>query len=159
MIILFYICPAPDQFNMEMNNELYEARQIITKYSHLLNDANKLNSEYKTKLSMLKEIINDMKKGKRIKRNLENIEDFDYILTEDSNLDSSSSDKKYQKYNIDSDYSKVCDSPLVQYPSKIKQKRYLTTTGKSYSSDNFIVPKLDLSNIINKYKPWAKFYI
>ncbi len=152
-----YICPAPDQFNMEMNNELYEARQIITKYSHLLNDSNKLNSEYKTKISLLKEIINDIKKGKRIKRNLENIENFDYILTEDSNLNSSSSsDKNSIQFDIDSDYLKVCDSPLVQCPSKIKQKRYLTTTGKNNSCDNFIVPKLDLSNIINKYKPVDK---
>ena len=152
-----YICPAPDQFNMEMNNELYEARQIITKYSHLLNDSNKLNSEYKTKISLLKEIINDIKKGKRIKRNLENIENFDYILTEDSNLNSSSSsDKNSIQFDIDSDYLKVCDSPLVQCPSKIKQKRYLTTTGKNNSCDNCIVPKLDLSNIINKYKPVDK---
>ena len=155
-----YICTSPDQFNIEMNNELYETRQIITKYSHLLNDANKLNNEYSIKISMLKEIIHDIKKGKRIKRNLENIETFDYILTQDSNSSSSSSNKdsnkdSTSKYEIDSN-NNICDSPLVQCPSKIKQKRYLTTTGKNFSSGDLIVPKLDLSNIINKYKPVDK---
>ena len=147
-----YICTSPDQFNIEMNNELYETRQIITKYSHLLNDANKLNNEYSIKISMLKEIIHDIKKGKRIKRNLENIETFDYILTQDSNSSSSSSNKdSTSKYEIDSN-NNICDSPLVQCPSKIKQKRYLTTTGKNFSSGDLIIPKLDLSDIINKYK-------
>jgi hypothetical protein len=148
-----YICTSPDQFNIEMNNELYETRQIITKYSHLLNDANKLNNEYSIKISMLKEIIHDIKKGKRIKRNLENIETFDYILTQDSNSSSSSSSNKdsTSKYEIDSN-NNICDSPLVQCPSKIKQKRYLTTTGKNFSTGDLNIPKLDLSNIINKYK-------
>ena len=149
-----FICTSPDQFNIEMNNELCETRQVITKYSHLLNDANKLNNEYNIKISMLKEVIHDIKKGKRIKRNLENIETFDYILTQDSNSSSSSysSNKdSTSKYEIDSN-NNICDSPLVQCPSKIKQKRYLTTTGKNFSSGDLNIPKLDLSNIINKYK-------
>ena len=82
---IVYICPTLNKFNIEMNNELCEARQVIIKYSHLLNDANKLINELNSKNVSLKEMIQNIKDGKRIKRNLENIEDFGYILTDDSN--------------------------------------------------------------------------
>ena len=51
----------------------------------------------------------------------------------------------------DDDNNFCCDSPLVQFPNKIKQKRYLTTT--TSINNEILVPKLDLSTIIKKYKP------
>jgi hypothetical protein len=165
-----YVYTTPSKFTMEMNNELCEARQVIVKYSHLLNDANKLINELNIKIVSLKEMIQNIKNGKRVMRNLENIENFGYILTEDSNDNSNDEEKKnlsnsfYNDENngnivkdidIDEDQSYCCDSPLVQLPDKIKQKYYLTTTGKNSSFD-IQIPKLDLSTIINKYKPIEK---
>ena len=80
-----FICTNPSKFNLELNNELCEARQIIIKYSHLFKDSQKLINQLNTKIISLKEMIQNIKDGKRIKRNLENIENFGYILTEDSN--------------------------------------------------------------------------
>ena len=51
----------------------------------------------------------------------------------------------------DDDNNFCCDSPLVQFPNKIKHKRYLTTTASN--NNEILVPKLDLSTIIKKYKP------
>ena len=165
-----YVYTTPNKFTMEMNNELCEARQVIVKYSHLLNDANKSINELNNKIIALKEMIQNIKNGKRVIRNLENIENFGYILTEDSNDDSNDEDKKnfnnsfytdeykgniVKDIDINEDDSDCCDSPLVQLPDKIKQKYYLTTTGKNSSFD-IQIPKLDLSTIINKYKPVEK---
>ena len=158
---IVYICPSPNQFNIEMNNELCEARHVIIKYSHLLNDANKLINELNAKNVSLKEMIQNIKDGKRIKRNLENIEDFGYILTEDSNESDEhiksfyTDDGNYDIFeNIDNneDNNFCFDSPLVQCKNKIKHTRYLTTT----TSNDIQVPKLDLSTIIKKYKPIEK---
>ena len=158
---IVYICPTPNKFNVEMNNELCETRQVIIKYSHLLNDANKLINELNAKNVSLKEMIQNIKDGKRIKRNLENIEDFGYILTEDSNESNVNIKSFYsddENYDIiedidkDEDNNFCFDSPLVQCKNKIKHTRYLTTT----TSNDIQVPKLDLSTIIKKYKPVEK---
>ncbi len=154
-----YIYTTPDQFNLELNNELCEAREIIIKYSHLFNDAKKVINELNVKVMMLKEIIDDIKKGKRIKKNLENIANFGYILTEDSNESQDRIKSFYEDDNDnlidqlgnDDDNNFCCDSPLVQFPNKIKHKRYLTTTASN--NNEILVPKLDLSAIIKKYKP------
>ena len=154
-----YIYTTPDQFNLELNNELCEAREIIIKYSHLFNDAKKVINELNVKVMILKEIIDDIKKGKRIKKNLENIANFGYILTEDSNESQDNFKSFYEDDNDnfidqlgkDDDNNFCCDSPLVQFPNKIKQKRYLTTT--TSINNEILVPKLDLSTIIKKYKP------
>ena len=164
-----FVYASPSKFNVEINNELCEARQIIIKYSHLLNDANKLINELNIKIVSLKEMIQNIKNGKRVMRNLENIENFGYILTEDSNEDINEEENKnfgnfyvddgngnlIEEIDIDGDQNFCCDSPLVQLPTKIKQKYYLTTTGKNSSFD-VLIPKLDLSTIINKYKPVEK---
>ncbi len=154
-----FICTNPSKFNLELNNELCEARQIIIKYSHLFNDSQKLISQLNTKIISLKEMIQNIKDGKRIKRNLENIENFGYILTEDSN---ESENNDFKSFYIEDDKGNIieeieldennCDSPLVQLPNKIKNFRYLTTT----TSNEVIIPKLDLSTIIKKYKPIEK---
>jgi hypothetical protein len=154
-----YIYTTPDQFNLELNNELCEAREIIKKYSHLFNDAKKVINELNVKIMILKEIIDDIKKGKRIKKNLENIANFGYILTEDSNESQDRIKSFYEDDNDnlidqlgnDDDNNFCCDSPLVQFPNKIKHKRYLTTTASN--NNEILVPKLDLSAIIKKYKP------
>ena len=156
-----YVSTSPTKFNLELNNELCEARQIIIKYSHLLNDAQKLINQLNVKIISLKEMIQNIKDGKRIKKNLENIENFGYILTEDSNESEDNLKNFYieddngnltEEFDIDDDKNFGCDSPLIQIPNKIKHTRYLTTT----SSNDIQVPKLDLSFIIKKYKPIEK---
>ena len=156
-----FICTNPSKFNLELNNELCEARQIIIKYSHLFKDSQKLINQLNTKIISLKEMIQNIKDGKRIKRNLENIEDFGYILTEDSNESNVNIKSFYsddENYDIiedidkDEDNNFCFDSPLVQCKNKIKHTRYLTTT----TSNDIQVPKLDLSTIIKKYKPVEK---
>jgi len=156
-----YISTSPTKFNLELNNELCEARQIIIKYSHLLNDAQKLINQLNVKIISLKEMIQNIKNGKRIKKNLENIENFGYILTEDSNESEDNLKSFYtdddnenltEEFDIDDEKNNCCDSPLIQIPNKIKHTRYLTTT----SSNDIQVPKLDLSIIIKKYKPIEK---
>ena len=154
-----FICTNPSKFNLELNNELCEARQIIIKYSHLFKDSQKLINQLNTKIISLKEMIQNIKDGKRIKRNLENIENFGYILTEDSN---ESENNDFKSFYIEDDKGNIieeidldennCDSPLVQLPNKIKNFRYLTTT----TSNEVIILKLDLSTIIKKYKPIEK---
>ena len=156
-----YISTSPTKFNLELNNELCEARHIIIKYSHLLNDAQKLINQLNVKIISLKEMIQNIKNGKRIKKNLENIENFGYILTEDSNESEDNLKSFYtdddnenltEEFDIDDEKNNCCDSPLIQIPNKIKHTRYLTTT----SSNDIQVPKLDLSIIIKKYKPIEK---
>lgn len=135
---------SPNEFNLIMNNELCETRELLTKYSHFLNDANKKIVEQESKINDLKEIIINLKQGKKIKKNIENIETFNYILSSDSNSESS-------------EENEIIDSPIEQIPTKIKHQRYLTSyCNNSNTNAEVSIPKLDLSKIINKYRPISK---
>ena len=135
---------SPNEINLIMNNELCETRELLTKYSHLLNDANKKIVEQESKINDLKEIIINLKQGKKIKKNIENIETFNYILSSDSNSESS-------------EENEIIDSPIEQIPTKIKHQRYLTSyCNNSNTNAEVSIPKLDLSKIINKYRPMSK---
>ena len=136
----------PKESNLVLNNELCEARELIVKYSHILNETKKKVSEQDQKIKQLKEIIINRKKAKKIKRNIENIETFNYLLTSDSNSQSKGS-------SVD---GAALDSPIEQIPSKIKHKRYLTSYCNSNANCETTVPKLDLSQIIKKYRPVQK---
>ncbi len=61
---------------------------------------------------------------------------FDYIITSNSSS------------NNDSNLNHSLDSPVIEFPEKIKQKKYLKT---DISENN--LPKLDFSKLILKYPP------
>lgn len=136
----------PKESNLVLNNELCEARELIVKYSHILNETKKKISAQDQKIKQLKDIIINMKRAKKIKRNIENIETFNYLLTSDSNSQSKGS-------SLD---GAALESPIEQLPSKIKHKRYLTSYCNSNANCEIAVPKLDLSQILKKYRPVQK---
>lgn len=136
----------PKESNLVLNNELCEARELIVKYSHILNETKKKISAQDQKIKQLKDIIINMKRAKKIKRNIENIETFNYLLTSDSNSQSKGS-------SLD---GAALESPIEQIPSKIKHKRYLTSYCNSNANCEIAVPKLDLSQILKKYRPVQK---
>ena len=82
-----------------------------------------------------------MKKKKRVKDKMENIQMFNYILTS-----SEESDNCSEKGSILSNL----ESPLMNFPEKIKHKKYLSTEISDYGQN---VPKLDFSKLLNKYTP------
>ncbi len=133
---------SPNEINVVLNNELCEARELLKKYTHFINEATKKIDQQKKTIHELNQIINNIKKGKEIKKNIDNIEQFDYLLSIDS-MSQSSQDK-----------DTILESPIEQFPSKVNHKRFLT----SYNTTNqdTLIPRLDLSDIIDKYRPVSK---
>ena len=72
---------------------------------------------------------------------MENIQLFNYILTS-SEESESYSDKGSSMSNL--------ESPLMKFPEKIKQQKYLSTEISDYGQS---VPKLDFSKLLKKYTP------
>ena len=89
----------------------------------------------------IKRKIRKYKKRKRVKENMENIQLFNYLL-KSSEESESYSDKGSSMSNL--------ESPLIKFPEKIKQKKYLSTEISDYGQN---VPKLDFSKLLNKYTP------
>jgi len=137
------IC-EPDQVNLEMNNELCETRELITKYSYLLQDNNKKLNLKDEQIEKLKNKILSLKKKKKIKENMENIQMFNYILTSSEEESDNSTNKKSE--NTISNL----ESPLMKFPIKIKQKKILSTEINDNSQN---IPKLDFSKVLSKYTP------
>ena len=135
------IC-EPDHVNIEMNNELCETRELISKYSHLIHESNKKITFQETQIKKLKNKIISFKKKKKIKETMENIQMFDYILTSSEESDNSQTKKSDTISNL--------ESPLMKFPEKIKQPKYLTTDINDYSQN---IPKLDFSKVLSKYTP------
>ena len=133
------IC-EPDHVNIEMNNELCETRELISKYSHLLHENNKKINLQESQIEKLKKKIINFKKKKKIKETMENIQMFDYILTSSEESDTSQTKKSETISNL--------ESPLMKFPEKIKQPKYLTTDINDYSQN---IPKLDFSKVLSKY--------
>ena len=133
---------SPNEINVVLNNELCEARELLKKYTHFIHEATKKIDQQKKTIHELNQIINNIKKGKEIKKNIDNIEQFDYLLSIDS-MSQSSQDK-----------DTILESPIEQFPSKVNHKRFLT----SYNTTNqdTLIPRLDLSDIIDKYRPVSK---
>ena len=132
---------SPNEINVVLNNELCEAREILKKYSHFINEATKKIEQQNKKIHELNQIINNIKKGKEIKKNIDNIEQFDYLLSFDSSQSSQDNDL-------------ILESPIEQLPPKVNHRRFLT----SYNTTNqdTLIPRLDLSDIIDKYRPVSK---
>ena len=135
------IC-EPDHVNIEMNNELCETRELISKYSHLIHESNKKITFQETQIKKLKNKIISFKKKKKIKETMENIQMFDYIITSSEESDNSQNKKSETISNL--------ESPLMKFPEKIKQPKYLTTDINDYSQN---IPKLDFSKVLSKYTP------
>ncbi len=126
----------PNLAMVEINNELVESRQLINEYTKLLQNEKLKNGNLEKKIVLLKKKIISLKKKKKIKERMENIEMFDYIITSNSSS------------NNDSNLNHSLDSPVIEFPEKIKQKKYLKT---DISENN--LPKLDFSKLILKYPP------
>ena len=69
----------PDKTKIEMNNELIETRELIGKYTTLLQREKRKTEEQKNTIQNLKDKLQRKKKCKKIKENMENIELFGYI--------------------------------------------------------------------------------
>ena len=135
------IC-EPDHVNIEMNNELCETRELISKYSHLLHKNNKKINLQESQIEKSKKKLINFKKKKKIKETMENIQMFDYIITSSEESDNSQNKKSETISNL--------ESPLMKFPEKIKQPKYLTTDINDYSQN---IPKLDFSKVLSKYTP------
>ena len=136
------IC-EPDHVNIEMNNELCETRELITKYSHLLQENKKKFLLQEKQIERLKAKLKNSKKKKKIKETMENIQMFDYILT--SSEGSGNSNNRKSETTISN-----LESPIIKFPEKIKQPKYLTTDENDYSQN---IPKLDFTKVLSKYTP------
>ena len=138
-IIKEIIIIDPDKNNVEINNELVETRQLLNKYTQLLHKEKQKNNIQEKKISSLLERIDDLKKKRKIKEKMENIEMFDYILSSSSLSEENSN----QNHSL--------ESPVIKFPEKIKQKKCLTTDIHNYKKKP---PKLDFSKLlIEKYPP------
>ena len=138
-IIKEIIIIEPDKNNVEINNELVETRQLLNKYTQLLHKEKQKNNIQEKKISSLLERIDDLKKKRKIKERMENIEMFDYILSSSSISEENSN----QNHSL--------ESPVIKFPEKIKQKKCLTTDIHNYKKKP---PKLDFSKLlIEKYPP------
>ncbi len=138
-IIKEIIIIEPDKNNIEINNELVETRQLLNKYTQLLHKEKQKNNIQEKKISSLLERIDDLKKKRKIKERMENIEMFDYILSSSSISEENSN----QNHSL--------ESPVIKFPEKIKQKKCLTTDIHNYKKKP---PKLDFSKLlIEKYPP------
>ena len=97
-----------------MNNELIETRELIHKFSKLLHLEKRKAVEQEEQINKLKQKLQNIKKKKRVKENIENIQMFNYILTSD------------ESENFSEKGSSLCnlESPLIKFPEKIKQTKY-----------------------------------
>ena len=131
----------PDKVNIEMNNELCETRELIGKYSRIIHDEKRRNDFQEKQIERLNNKILVLKKKKKIKEKMENIQMFDYILTSSESSDQNS---------IKSDNASSLESPIIKFPEKIKQPKYLVTDMSDYGQN---VPKLDFTKLLTKYQP------
>lgn len=130
----------PDKVNIEMNNELCETRELIGKYSRIIHDEKRKSDFQEKQIEKLNNKILVLKKKKKIKEKMENIQMFDYILTSSESEENS----------IKSDNASSLESPIIKFPEKIKQPKYLATDMSDYGQN---VPKLDFTKLLSKYQP------
>ena len=130
----------PDKVNIEMNNELCETRELIGKYSRIIHDEKRKSEFQEKQIEKLNNKILVLKKKKKIKEKMENIQLFDYILTSSESEENS----------IKSDNASSLESPIIKFPEKIKQPKYLATDMSDYGQN---VPKLDFTKLLTKYQP------
>lgn len=129
----------PDRINLELYNELNYSRELIAKLSRMMNQEKQKNTELQTKLNEAEEKIFNLKRGKKISKNMDKITALDYISSSDEAEEETSQDDNL--YNL--------ESPVVKFPEKIKMKKGVYHN-KSISI-GMPIPKLDLTNVKAKY--------
>lgn len=160
----------PDILNTEINNELCESRELISKYTLLLMEEKKKNFGLEKKIKILNDYIENKKKGKKIEENFENITLLNYLPTPSSSSSSSSSEneKKENSNHTLVEIDNNLDSPFIHLPKKITQKKYLfneISEGNNLSitdsklNKTMTIPKLDFSLVMAKYQPVKKINI
>ncbi len=155
----------PDKMNLELYNELNYSRDLIAKLSKILNQEKTNITNLENKLRDAEEKIINMKKGKKIAKNMDKISALDYISSDDDVDATSRSDDLY-----------VLESPIFKFEEKIKmQKKVYNVVGglnlNKLSGDknnnlnsnkpnlnvnnsvtmSLSIPKLDLTNVKAKY--------
>ena len=118
-----------------MNTELIQTRALIKKYNHLLQQEKLISHRLKEKVQDLEENIKKINNGILPKINDTNIEVIDCLFSEDDDDD------------LDDDYEvKKEEEQEIQFPDKLNFNRTKT------SENNSNIPKLDLSQVLGKYK-------
>lgn len=148
-----HIITEPTKAIVDLNNELSISRSLIVKYSHLFNQAAKKGKEQSEEIKRLKNIIVSMKKGRKIKKNLETISTIGYLVTESEDNDSNEDESDYDDTKMDTLFF-----PKHNYDSSdIDKQKQLNTKGGNENASKHkrhksaIIPKLDLSSILSKY--------
>jgi hypothetical protein len=133
----------PDRTNLELYNELNYSREIVAKVTRMLNAEKSRAIGLDQKINELEEKIINLKKGKKISKNMDKISILDYI---------SSSEDENEEEEDDENYLQL-DSPVVKLPDKIKIPKLANSNhiqNKSFSG-TLSIPKLDLSTVNAKY--------
>lgn len=135
----------PDRTNLELYNELNYSREIVAKVTRMLNSEKSRAIGLDQKINELEEKITNLKKGKKISKNMDKISILDYI---------SSSEDENEEEDDDENYLQI-DSPIVKLPDKIKIPKLgqvITNHNQNKSfSGTLSIPKLDLSTVNAKY--------
>ena len=124
----------PNKFNVEMNNELIQTRLLIKKYNQLLQQEKLISHRLKEKVQELEENIKKLNNG-ILPKNENNIEMIDCLFSDDD-FDDLEEDFEVKKE----------EEQEIQFPDKLNINR--TKTSENVSN----VPKLDLSQVLGKYK-------
>jgi len=144
----------PDRTNLELYNELNYSRDLIAKLSKILNQEKLKVSKLESNKKELEEKIINLKKGRKISKNMNNISILDYI--------SSDEDKEENLSNLNDSCYLALESPIVKFEEKIKMKKKIYQSYSTNNDTNNItsvsknvipvpIPKLDLSIVKAKY--------
>lgn len=135
----------PDRTNLELYNELNYSREIVAKVTRMLNSEKSRALGLDQKINELEEKISNLKKGKKISKNMDKISILDYI---------SSSEDENEEGDEDENYPQI-DSPIVKLPEKIKIPKLGQVISNHNQNKSFSgtlsIPKLDLSTVNAKY--------
>ena len=137
----------PNKFNIEMNNELAQTRTLIKKYSALL-QREKLSTQ---KLStQIKEMENNLKStGANTNKNSNgnDINVMDCIFSDNDDNEEEDEDEDFledEEITKEGISKELESAQQISFPEKIKRVQTVENTKG--------VPKLDLSNVVSKYK-------
>ena len=118
-----------------MNNELVQTRSLIKKYSHFYHQEKLVSHNLKERVKELEDNIKKLNNGILLKKQETNINLIDCLFSDD--------DDDY--YLDDDDYDNKKDDDDIQFPDKFNN---LVKTSENITK----VPKLDLSQVLSKYK-------
>jgi ribosomal protein L19E len=117
-----------------MNNELVQTRSLIKKYSHFYHQEKLTSHNLKEKIKELEDNIKKLNNGILPNKKEANINIIDCLFSDDDDDDF-----------LDDDYDNKKEDDDIQFPDKFNN---LVKT----SENNSNIPKLDLSQVLSKYK-------